>query len=55
MILCPIALAIGCKKCIAFPVCPFKAVIGDYKDVPKADSKAPSSKAKTRKKPGKSR
>ena len=30
MTLCPIALAVGCKKCPAFPVCPLKTVIGDY-------------------------
>ena len=31
MVLCPIALAVGCKKCLAFPVCPVKTVIGDYR------------------------
>jgi len=31
MTLCPIALAVGCKKCAAFSVCPLKGVIGDYK------------------------
>jgi hypothetical protein len=31
MTLCPIALAVGCRKCFAFEVCPLKAVIGDYK------------------------
>ena len=38
MTLCPIALAVGCKKCPAFSICPVKGVIGDYKkpdDVPK--------------------
>jgi len=30
MTLCPIALAVGCKKCPAFTVCPLKSVIGDY-------------------------
>jgi hypothetical protein len=30
MTLCPIALAVGCKKCPAFTVCPLKGVIGDY-------------------------
>jgi hypothetical protein len=24
-------LAVGCKKCPAFSVCPLKGVIGDYK------------------------
>lgn len=41
--LCPIALAVGCKKCPIFKVCPAKGVIGDYKpeakqDPPPADS-----------------
>ncbi len=31
MTLCPIALVVGCRKCPAFPVCPLKGVIGDYK------------------------
>jgi hypothetical protein len=30
MTLCPIALAVGCKRCMAFRVCPLKGVIGDY-------------------------
>lgn len=31
MTLCPIALAVGCKKCPAFSVCPLKGVLGDQK------------------------
>jgi len=31
MTLCPIAIAVGCKKCPAFAVCPVKSIIGDYK------------------------
>ena len=30
MTLCPIALAVTCKKCPAFSFCPLKTVIGDY-------------------------
>jgi hypothetical protein len=30
MTLCPIAIAVGCRKCPAFSVCPLKTVIGDY-------------------------
>ena len=30
MTLCPIAIAVGCKKCPAFPICPAKGLIGDY-------------------------
>ena len=38
MTLCPIALAVGCKKCPAFKICPLKTVIGDYRP----ESEAPS-------------
>ena len=31
MTLCPIAIAVGCRKCPVFAVCPVKGVIGDYK------------------------
>ena len=31
MVLCPIAIVAGCKKCPAFSFCPVKATIGDYK------------------------
>ncbi len=31
MTLCPIAIAVGCKKCALFNVCPAKGIIGDYK------------------------
>jgi hypothetical protein len=42
MTLCPIALAVGCRKCPAFKVCPLKGAIGDYKqadDAPAAEPK----------------
>ena len=43
MTVCPIALAIGCKKCPVFSVCPLTTVIGDQ---PKEASEAePTSKA----------
>ncbi len=41
MTLCPIAIAVGCKKCPAFSVCPLKGVIGDQQ---KADEKTPAEK-----------
>jgi hypothetical protein len=57
MTLCPVALAVGCKKCPIFSVCPVKSLIGDYtppqkaaptKAVPKkaAPKKAAPKKAK---------
>ncbi len=41
MVLCPIALAVGCKRCPAFAVCPVKSVIGDYKPAAHDDAPAP--------------
>ena len=29
MTLCPIALAVGCKKCPAFKICPAAGILGD--------------------------
>jgi hypothetical protein len=31
MTLCPVAFAIGCRKCPIFRICPAKGLIGDYK------------------------
>jgi len=39
MTLCPVALAVGCKKCPIVSVCPVKSQIGDYKPPKKAASK----------------
>ena len=49
MTICPIAIAVGCKKCPAFSVCPLKTVLGDQKK----DDAAPAAKADAapRKKP----
>jgi len=30
MKICPVAIAVGCKKCPVFSVCPVKGIIGDY-------------------------
>ncbi len=45
MTLCPVALAVGCRKCPVFNVCPLKSVIGDYKP-PANDAKAERPDAK---------
>jgi hypothetical protein len=34
MTLCPVARAVGCRKCFIVSVCPVKSVIGDYKPEP---------------------
>ncbi len=46
MTLCPIALAVGCKKCFAFEVCPLKTVIGDYKPEGSGAAAPPATEAK---------
>jgi len=45
MTLCPIALAVGCRKCPIFAACPVKGIIGDYKkedDAPAKPAARPS-------------
>ncbi len=32
MTLCPVAIAVGCRKCPVFSLCPVKGIIGDYKE-----------------------
>ena len=49
MTLCPIAIAVGCKKCPAYSVCPLKGVIGD--DVKKDEAPKASTQAGAKKKP----
>lgn len=39
MTLCPVALAVGCKKCPALAVCPLKGIIGDFKETGQAKTK----------------
>lgn len=46
MTLCPIALAITCRRCPIVKVCPVKTVIGDYVEPSRA--KPPAGKAKKR-------
>ena len=38
MTICPIAIAVGCKKCIAFKLCPLTTVLGDQQEEDKVDS-----------------
>ncbi|GMU73757.1 MAG: hypothetical protein AMXMBFR42_32090 [Burkholderiales bacterium] len=56
--LCPIAIAVGCRRCPVFRVCPLKRVIGDEPAAPEASS-APDAptvrrKGRTRGKPKRS-
>ena len=51
MTLCPIALAVTCRKCPAFGVCPLKGVIGDYKPGEDAQANLPTGQTQDGKKP----
>lgn len=42
MVLCPVAIAVGCRKCPIFSVCPVKGVIGDYKKPEAPDTRPPA-------------
>lgn len=50
MTVCPIAIAVGCKKCPVFSICPAKSILGDQPSGGAAaekagkDSGAPKSK-----------
>ena len=50
MKICPVAIAIGCRKCPVVNVCPAKGIIGDYKESDakpaEKDAKAASGKKK---------
>ena len=46
MTLCPVALAVGCKKCALFPVCPLKGVIGDFKEPEQGQTKQQANETK---------
>lgn len=37
MTLCPVAIAVGCKKCPIYNVCPAKGLIGDVQSDRSAD------------------
>jgi len=39
MTICPIALAVGCKKCALVKMCPVKEILGDYKKEDAGDRK----------------
>lgn len=44
MVICPVAIAVGCKKCPIFKVCPAKGIIGDQTASADEDKK-PASKS----------
>ncbi len=52
MTICPIALAVGCKKCPVFSICPATRTLGDQKDeapaAPAASASKPARKKSTK-------
>jgi len=46
MTLCPVAIAVGCRKCPIVSVCPVKTVIGDYVETKVAKPAAKKTKHK---------
>jgi hypothetical protein len=53
MTVCPIAIAVGCKKCPIFSVCPVKGIIGDYKKEDDSKAAPQAGKGKSDAKPSK--
>ncbi|MEP7157282.1 MAG: hypothetical protein ABI905_15985 [Betaproteobacteria bacterium] len=47
MVICPVAIAVGCKKCPVFSVCPAKSLIGDQKGPDTLNTDKPEKKAKS--------
>ena len=45
MTLCPVALAVGCKRCPIFAICPAKGIIGDYRGEEERQEKQASKKS----------
>ena len=52
MTLCPIAIAVCCKKCAAFGFCPVKSVIGDHKEEEETSTPPRSAKEESKPKQG---
>jgi len=41
MTLCPVAIAVGCRKCPVFKVCPAKSTLGDFSPEDKPPARKP--------------
>ncbi len=50
MVICPVAIAVGCKKCPVFKVCPLTTVIGDQKAPESPQKSAEKAEPKAKKK-----
>ena len=45
MTICPVAIAVGCRKCPVFAICPAKSIIGDQPSAASADKDSAKPKA----------
>ena len=50
MTICPVAIAVGCKKCPVFRVCPAKSTLGDYRRSDEAPKRSAAEGKSSRKK-----
>ena len=50
MTICPVSIAVGCRKCPVFKVCPAKGIIGDYRPDAKADENEQKARKSSRSK-----
>ena len=46
MVICPVAIAVGCKKCPIVSVCPVKTSLGDFKPEPQRSAAKPDATKK---------
>ena len=53
MVLCPVAIAVGCRKCPIFKICPVKGLIGDYGKEPAPPAKGAPGTTKAKRGAGK--
>jgi len=49
MTICPVAIAVGCKKCPVFKVCPAKSTLGDYQPGSETPDRKPGDDPSSRK------
>jgi hypothetical protein len=54
MVICPVAIAVGCKKCPIFKVCPATRIIGDQPPIEEESKSKPASASRKPAKPSKS-
>ncbi len=47
MTVCPIAIAVGCKKCPVFAICPATRILGDQPPKSAETAEPPASKSRS--------